>query len=531
MNGSAAAQPHYITLPEGQIRLWQAGTGSDLIVVAGLTLGANVVALKLGALLNGWRVTVLELPGIGGSSGLPAQSTDAIADALSGVIAALGYKNYALATYDLESSVLPALLAKGSAKPARTVTIGLDRALSWADRGLEAPALEPRQDGTHLIALWNYLRDCHLLEPGDGTQPATGGEPIPTVEELEDTFVASSVAPLNYADAWKACMQGVRKVHSLSGVTHIHLTEELPPALSDLNLGRSDIPLPPTKPLSDGRLWHEYRETARGRVHLRRASGEGRPMLVLPTGGGSSAQFSPVITGLAKDRQVFALDYFGNGLSDKLNRDVTIEMLADDAAAVIEALGFDQVDVWGSHTGSLVGLELAVKHPHLVRRTVLEGPVFISRDFQTDLLDNYFPIIRADKWGMHLPLIWNWRRDMFLYWPWYRVERSTARQLGLPRAEELHLYAVGILESGPTYDKAYRSAFTYDTANRLPHLRCPTLICAGPNDMLVNGLEEARRFNLPNVEVSLTPTTVWWPDPPKEAAAETLAVYNEFFNR
>ena len=81
----------------------------------------------------------------------------------------------------------------------------------------------------------------------------------------------------------------------------------------------------------------------------------------------------------------------------------------------------------------------------------------------------------------------------------------------MPRAEELHLYAVGILESGSTYDKAYRSAFTYDTASRLPHLRCPALICAGPNDMLVNGVEESRRFNLPNVETILTPTTVWWP--------------------
>ncbi|WP_457093087.1 alpha/beta fold hydrolase [Microvirga sp. P5_D2] len=531
MNGSAAARPHYITLPEGQVRLWQAGTGSDLVIVAGLTLGANVVASKLGSLLKGWRATALELPGIGGSSTSSAQNTDAIADALSCVIAALGFKNYALATYDLESGVLPALLAKLSDKPARTVTIGLDRAVSWANRRLQPPALEPRQDGTHLIALWNYLRDCHLLEPGDETQPATGGEPIPSVEELEDTSVAAAVAPQNYADAWSACLHGVTKAQGLEDISHIRLMEELPSALRGLDLGGSDTALPPTKPLSDNRLWHEYRDTARGRVHLRRAGGNGQPLLVLPTGGGSSAQFAPVITGLAQDRQVFALDYFGNGLSDKLTRDVTIEMLADDAAAVIEALGFEQVDVWGSHTGSLVGLELAVKYPHLVRRTVLEGPVFISPDFQTDLLDNYFPVIHADKWGMHLPLIWNWRRDMFLYWPWYRVERSTARQLGLPRAEELHLYAVGILESGSTYDKAYRSAFTYDTASRLPHLRCPALICAGPNDMLVNGVEESRRFNLPNVETILTPTTVWWPDPSKKEAAETLALYNEFFNR
>jgi hypothetical protein len=49
--------------------------------------------------------------------------------------------------------------------------------------------------------------------------------------------------------------------------------------------------------------------------------------------------------------------------------------------------------------------------------------------------------------------------------------------------------------------------------------------------MLVNGVEESRRFNLPNVETILTPTTVWWPDPQKKEAAETLALYNGFFNR
>ena len=68
-------------------------------------------------------------------------------------------------------------------------------------------------------------------------------------------------------------------------------------------------------------------------------------------------------------------------------------------AAIIDALGFEEIDIWGSHTGSLVGLELAVLYPQRVRRAVLEGPVFISPDFQTDLLDKYFPPIRRTSGG------------------------------------------------------------------------------------------------------------------------------------
>lgn len=243
-------------------------------------------------------------------------------------------------------------------------------------------------------------------------------------------------------------------------------------------------------------IWHEAVQTRRGLVHLRRSGGEGFPLLVIPTGGGSSAQFEPVVTGLAEGRQVFSVDYFGNGLSEKLDRDVTISMLADDMATLIEALGYDRVDVWGSHTGSLVGLELAVSHPQLVRKAVLEGPVFIDPNFQSDLLDNYFPPIIADKWGLHLQLIWHWRRDMFMYWPWYRVDRATARDLGVPSAEDLHLYAVGILESGSTYDQAYRSAFKYDTASRLPLLSVFRVYFQSPHPCrVINGSElEAPNF-------------------------------------
>jgi pimeloyl-ACP methyl ester carboxylesterase len=197
-------------------------------------------------------------------------------------------------------------------------------------------------------------------------------------------------------------------------------------------------------------------------------------------------------------------------------------------AALIDALGFPEVDVWGSHTGAVVGLELALRHPVKVGRLVMEGPVFVSPDFQTDLLERYFPPIAPDGWGRLLQLVWNWRREMFLFWPWYRVERAAARQLGLPSPHHLHDYTIGILESGPTYDGAYRAAFSYDTAARLPGLTRPALVTAGPNDMLFNALAETRALNLQNVEVRETPTTTWWPDPDPEAAAATLVIYDAF---
>jgi pimeloyl-ACP methyl ester carboxylesterase len=426
----------------------------------------------------------------------------------------------------MAGAVTGALRKRCGDRVAASFLVGVKDAAAWAARGRSPADLTPRQDGTQLTAMWAFIRDCHLLKADDSTQPATGGEPIPEPDDLDATVTAAAVRPERFSKLWSACAAAIGQAEG----RHVALTE-LAAALERVAVASSDRPMAPTEALPGDALWHQYVDTQRGRMHLRRAGGgSGRPVLVIPTGGGSSAQFEPVVVGLSEEgaRPAIAVDYLGNGLSDKPRREVTVATLAEDMAALIEALGFDSVDVWGSHTGSLVGIELAVQRPDLVNRAVLEGPVFVSPDFQSDLLARYFPPFRPDKWGLHLQSIWNWRRDMFMFWPWYRDERAAARQLGVPSAEELHKYTIGILESGSTYDLAYRSAFSYDTAARLPLLKKPALVCAGPNDMLVNGVEESGRLAVPGVETMLTPTTVWWPDPDPELAAETLAIYRRY---
>lgn len=516
---------HYLTGSAGQVRIWRCGEGPDVAVLHGLTLGAQPTAARIAAALPGWRITVLELPGIGGSAGLATEDLAAASVSLDEALDACVPSGAPIIACDLAGAIAVRLCQRP------TFLVGAGSARAWARRGWRTPSLTPRQDGTHLIGLWAHLRDAHLFEPDDPNQPALDGEPLPTPEELDTTVTAAAVNPVAFERLWLACLSAMSEDPlNRAQIKSVAALKDLDLALREFARPADPRPLPATFPTERG-IWNQYVDTGRGRMHLRRAGGEGRPLLVIPTGGGSAAQFAPVVTGLAKGRQVFAVDYLGNGLSDKPDRSVTVGDLAEDMAALISALGFAEVDVWGSHTGALVGLELAVRHPNLVGRAVLEGPVFISSDFQDDVLKYYFPRIQPDKWGLHLPFVWNWRRDMFLYWPWYRVEHAAARQLGLPSAEQLNHYAVGILESGSTYDLAYRSAFTYDTRARMPLLRRPALVCAGPNDMLVSGLKGTKEINVPGIEVRETPTTVWWPDPEPKAAAETMAIYEEFLSR
>ncbi len=75
---------------------------------------------------------------------------------------------------------------------------------------------------------------------------------------------------------------------------------------------------------------------------------------------------------LAAGRHVIALDYRGVGASTGTQRG-TVEEMAADVAAVIRALGHEQVDLVGFSLGGMVAQELVLAHPGLVRRLVLAG--------------------------------------------------------------------------------------------------------------------------------------------------------------
>ena len=79
-----------------------------------------------------------------------------------------------------------------------------------------------------------------------------------------------------------------------------------------------------------------------------------------------------IIDPIAQRRHVIAFDNRGVGASFG---DVpgSIEEMAEDAAAFIKALGFDQVDIFSFSLGGMVAQALVVRHPELVRRLILTG--------------------------------------------------------------------------------------------------------------------------------------------------------------
>ncbi len=108
--------------------------------------------------------------------------------------------------------------------------------------------------------------------------------------------------------------------------------------------------------------------------------GEGEPLLILHGGGSTiGTSFGAILPDLAKAHMVVAPEQQGHGHTADLDRPLSYRQMADDTAALVKRLGLRRVDVLGFSNGGGVAIELATRHPELVRRLVLAS-VYYRRD-------------------------------------------------------------------------------------------------------------------------------------------------------
>ncbi len=100
------------------------------------------------------------------------------------------------------------------------------------------------------------------------------------------------------------------------------------------------------------------------------------PLVLLHGGLMTIETFGPVLDVLAASREVIAIEAQGHGRTGPLDRPMSYAAMAADVAAVITALGHDEVDVVGYSMGGSTGLRLALDRPELVRRLVVASAPF-----------------------------------------------------------------------------------------------------------------------------------------------------------
>jgi 3-oxoadipate enol-lactonase len=106
------------------------------------------------------------------------------------------------------------------------------------------------------------------------------------------------------------------------------------------------------------------------RIHWE-SYGDKAPLLLISGVGGGTWTWEESIEAWSPHFRVIVFDNIGAGRSSMPNRPYTMAEMADHAAVVLDAAGVKQAGVLGLSMGGMIAQELALRHPHRVRRLVL----------------------------------------------------------------------------------------------------------------------------------------------------------------
>lgn len=99
--------------------------------------------------------------------------------------------------------------------------------------------------------------------------------------------------------------------------------------------------------------------------------GDGNPLLLIEGLGYATWMWYRQLEDFARQYRVIIFDNRGVGKSDKPDIPYSIEMMAGDAAGLLQALGIEKAHVLGVSMGGLIAQALTLNHPHLAHSLVL----------------------------------------------------------------------------------------------------------------------------------------------------------------
>jgi pimeloyl-ACP methyl ester carboxylesterase len=137
-------------------------------------------------------------------------------------------------------------------------------------------------------------------------------------------------------------------------------------------------------------------EHDRASVHYDSA-GQGSPLLLIAGTASDGGSWGPLLP-LLRGRRLVLMDNRGSGRT-KVDGPIEIAEMVEDAAALLDHLELESVDVVGHSLGGFIALLLAVRHPGRVSRLVTmgTGPMSAaSKVLLHDLARLYFTMVPQD---------------------------------------------------------------------------------------------------------------------------------------
>jgi 3-oxoadipate enol-lactonase len=203
--------------------------------------------------------------------------------------------------------------------------------------------------------------------------------------------------------------------------------------------------------------------------------GSGEPVLLIMGLGMNATGWWRTVPVLAERFRVIAFDNRGVGRSHRPPGPYTVQLLADDAVAVLDAAGEASAHVYGISLGGMIAQELTLRHPSRVRSLVLGATTpGGDRAVSAEPAIQDFLHLRAQMRAEEAV----WASVPINYGP------ATRREGGQLIAEDIAQRLRFPIEPEP-YSAQLAAALGHDAHDRLGEIDVPTLVVHGDADVLV----------------------------------------------
>jgi len=214
------------------------------------------------------------------------------------------------------------------------------------------------------------------------------------------------------------------------------------------------------------------------------------PILMIQGLGASKNAWNLQRIAMATRFRIISFDNRGAGRSDKPTAPFTLEQMAEDAIAVLDAAGIETAHVVGASMGGVISQIVAVKHPHRVRSLTLVCTACRNHPWRQELLQSWAKT--AEEKGM------------------IEVGKEAAQWVMSPRSFRRLVPAFTWM--GPLAALRPRHSFVSqidailntreDLVDQLSTITAPTMVIVGNQDILTpRGDSEEIAERIPNAEL------------------------------
>ena len=205
--------------------------------------------------------------------------------------------------------------------------------------------------------------------------------------------------------------------------------------------------------------------------------GAGEPLVLIPFLAADNACYAFQVADYAKHFTCISIDPRGAGETDKPVGTYSMELFADDVAALMQTIGVQRAHVSGLSLGAATGLWVAAKYPQLVKSLSLHSCWTKSDPFLKAVLGGWQSIAKGlgDVTEMVIQGIFPWcfTPELYAAKPDY-IDQLAAFVRSRPN------------QPFDAFIRQSNAVIAHDAATQLVRIKAPTQITFGRHDMVTS---------------------------------------------